>query len=416
MGSTEYLLGKFAGNVVFLSTFIAGYMVTAMGMLLVRAEAPLEPLIFVKQYLLLLPPTIVFVSAVAILFEAVPWLSGRFGDVAYFFFWASSLGVVASKIEKAGAPTAAAYFDYSSFGYMIANIKQVTGTSHISIGASRFDAANGVYVYSGLTLDGGWLLPRIVATLMPLAVLVIARLFFHRFDPARVRASVAKGKRNVLSLLNVPFKPIAALLFAMARGGTSLLAAAKTDALMTITSLPIAVAAIAGIAIATFTASPTKVFPFAFAAFAVAIADISSREKRNGTIGLVFASPLLRTRFVAWKFTSALLLGIAFCGVPAARFAALRPSTLPALLVAIAFVAAAATALGIISANPKTFIVAFLSFWYVVINDRGATPPLDFAGFYGTATPLVTLAYFASSVALLAAAYAWHRRELRVRW
>lgn len=420
MKSMEYLTGKLAGNIVFLATFVTGYMLTAMAMLLVRAEAPLEPLIFAKQYLLLLPPTIVFVSVMAILFESIPWLSGRVGDVAYFFLWASTLGIVASQMEKAGGPVPAAYFDYSSFGYMITNIKQVTGTTHLSIGASNFDAAKGIYVYNGLTLSGGWLLPRIGATLMPLPLLLVARLFFHRFDPARVRASAAKGKRNLLVWISRIFKPVTELLFLLGgRGGTSLLAAARTDALMTLTALPIAIAAIAGLAIAALAGSNqsmTKVMPAAYALFAIVIADIASREKRTGTASLIFAAPLLRQRFVLWKFLSALILGVLFLGVPIARLTAIRTESLLASVTGLAFIAAAATALGIISANPKTFMVGFLSFWYVVVNERGATPSLDFAGFYGSATPTVVALYASLAALALLAAEGWHRWDLRRRW
>src|SRR4051812_32037743 len=87
MRSGEYLLGKFLGNVVFLATFTAGFMLSSMAMLLMRGEAPLEPLVFIQQYLLLTPPAIMFVSAVAVLFESVRWLSGKVGDVLYFFLW-----------------------------------------------------------------------------------------------------------------------------------------------------------------------------------------------------------------------------------------------------------------------------------------------------------------------------------------
>src|SRR5207253_2284150 len=43
MRSSEYLAGKFLGNVVFLTTFLGGFMITSMGMLVLRGEAPLEP-------------------------------------------------------------------------------------------------------------------------------------------------------------------------------------------------------------------------------------------------------------------------------------------------------------------------------------------------------------------------------------
>lgn len=91
----EYLLGKFLGNVTFLTTFTAGFMLSSMAMLAIRAEAPMEPLVFIRQYLPLTPAAITFVSALAVLFESIRWLSGKLGDVVYFFLWVTSLGVVA---------------------------------------------------------------------------------------------------------------------------------------------------------------------------------------------------------------------------------------------------------------------------------------------------------------------------------
>src|SRR5436305_8832209 len=99
MRTYEYLLGKFAGNVVFLATFMTGFMLAAMVMLIIRAEAPLQPLVFASQYAVLIPSTIVFVSVIAILFESIPLLPGRFGYVVYFVLWIASLGVVVSGLE-----------------------------------------------------------------------------------------------------------------------------------------------------------------------------------------------------------------------------------------------------------------------------------------------------------------------------
>ena len=64
-----------------------------------------------------------------------------------------------------------------------------------------------------------------------------------------------------------------------------------------------------------------------------------------------------------------------------------------------------------ISANPKTFIVLFLTFWYVVVNDAGATAAFDFAGFQGAATWRVTFVYLAAAVASAVAAALWHRQQ-----
>jgi hypothetical protein len=82
VGNFEYLIGKFLGNVVFLSAIAGGYMISSMIMQLVRGEAPVEPLVFLKHYLLILPPAICFVSVAALTFESIRFLSGRFGDLS----------------------------------------------------------------------------------------------------------------------------------------------------------------------------------------------------------------------------------------------------------------------------------------------------------------------------------------------
>ena len=141
MRGSEYLLGKFAGNVVFLSVFMGGFMATSMVMVLVRGEAPLEPLVFATQYLLLVPPSIAFVSAIAIVFESTPLLRTKFGDVLYFFVWVASLGVVTSLMEQGIGPSWAPFFDISGFGVMLQQMRMYYDTNSLSIGASSFDAA-----------------------------------------------------------------------------------------------------------------------------------------------------------------------------------------------------------------------------------------------------------------------------------
>ena len=177
--------------------------------------------------------------------------------------------------------------------------------------------------------------------------------------------------------------------------------AALKDAMMTFAATPFTAIALIGITIAALS-SPASL-PVTFVVAAVFIADVASRDRRAGTTGLIYAAPRLRERFVTWKLTSAAIVAMLLLIAPLLQ--ALRhPARLLPLLVGIAFVAAAATSLGVISGNPKTFIVLFLSFWYVVVNDKGATKALDFAGFFATPAMGVTAMYAAIAIALLATA------------
>lgn len=426
MRGSEYIIGKFAGNVVFLSLFTFGFMATAMAMVLVRGEAPLEPLVFARQYLLLLPPAIFCVSAMAILFECTPVLRSKFGDVLYFFIWMALMGTVATMTEK-GVGGWAAYIDVSGLGFLIQQLKTNYNTNSLSIGASSFDATKPALVFPGLQWGWQWVMPRLVSTLWPLLLLIVARVFFHRFDPARVRSMPnEKTRASWLGRFNMMSKPIARLFVRAGNAiaalpGMPLLArTAITDALATIAQFPLATIAMIGFSLASLGSNVKSQFegilPFAFAACAIALADIACREKRAGTTALVYATPGLRTRFVLWKFAASLLVALAFLGIPIARAIALRPSSALPLLVSIVFLSAASTALGILSSNSKTFIVAFLTFWYIALSDKGASPALDFAGWFGKTTPAVSLAYAAVAVAFLTLAQLFHVWELRRKW
>jgi hypothetical protein len=378
--SGEYIAGKFLGNALFLATFFGGFMLVSMAMVVVRGEAPLEPWTFIKQYLLLAPPPILFVSALAILFECVPWLSGRFGDVAYFFLFMMSMALGTAGVVGGGM-TWAAYFDPSGMAAVIAQNVAMLHTKSIAIGAGPFDVHKAPILYSGLSLGHGFLAQRLVSMLVPLPLLLLARASFHRFDPVRVRVA-PKAERRWLGRLNALLKPLTRGLLRMP-AARSLPLAAVADAQLTIALLPF-------IAVAIIVAAVSRSLPVAFLAMAISIADIASRDVRANTVTILHAAPRLREHFVAWKAMSTSIVALAFvCTFPA-----------PAVLVGAFFTVAAATALR----NPKAFIVLFLSFWYVVINDKGATPALDFAGFYGKATPAIVAAYVLIALTMLAAA------------
>jgi hypothetical protein len=396
MRTGEYIIGKFLGNVVFLTTFIAGYMAASMAMLLVRGEAPLEPLIFMKQYAIVTPSTIIFISVAAIVFESIPWLSGRFGDVFYFFVYAASLGIVASSMERGGGGVLR-FFDFSSFGYLMEQCRETFHTASMSIGASNFDPAKAPITIAGLNLAGDAWATRLVSTITPIPMLLLARVFFHRFDPARIRAAGAKGKRGWMRSFNALAKPLVRPLAAIPVRG-----AALTDAMATFAMTPFAGIALIGITIAAI-ATP-KSLPITFALAAIFIADIASRDRRAGTTALLSASPRLRENYVLWKFASSSIVAAILLIAPIVRN--------PIVIIGIVVIAAAATSLAVISGNPKTFIVLFLTFWYVVVNDAGKTKSLDFGGFYSSPSIGVTAMYVAIAIAFVIAAMVVHRARL----
>jgi hypothetical protein len=139
---------------------------------------------------------------------------------------------------------------------------------------------------------------------------------------------------------------------------------------------------------------------------------VATRDRRAGTTSILCAAPRLRENLVWWKLGSTMMLALLFCAVPIALSVNADGLRLPALLIGIFFVAAGATALGLITGNAKTFLVCFLSFWYVVVNERGNSPLLDFAGFYVAPTATTLWLYGSISIVAVAAAHLFRRWRL----
>jgi hypothetical protein len=195
--------------------------------------------------------------------------------------------------------------------------------------------------------------------------------------------------------------------------GRSLATAIWIDAVLTLTLFPLALVTLVGCAIATVAVGqPQIVLPIVFLVLAIVVSDVVTRDRRGATLPIIYASPRLRENLVWWKLGSTSVLALLFCLAPIVLSTSAGGVQLAALIGGVLFVAASATSLGVITGNPKTFIVGFLSFWYVVVNGRGASPLLDFAGFYGTATPRTVWLYATISVVAIVAAQVAHRVRL----
>lgn len=417
----EYLIGIFLGNVVFLLVVIFGFMMSCIAMQFVRGEAPLQFFSFVWHYSILLPPMVVFVSAVAVLFESIRWLSGRFGDVVYFFVWMFTLAVVAIASEKALERSWTSYVDTFSFAFMLEQVKQITQSDSLAIGSSSYDMSKPTFQFPGLGLDSKWILPRIVSTLYPLIFVGAALLFFHRFNPVKVKSSQLVSRGNILARANRIVRPLTVPLFRLARIAPKqgFLNAVTSDVLLTLQLHPLIVFAFfAALVASAFSAMHDlrqAVLPAIFVGMAMILADLPIRERRSGTNTLIESLPLLKQHFVAWKTCTAFALAILILILPLARLSFHNSSSAFSLLIGAVFVVSAAIGLGIASGNPKTFMVIFLLFLYVVMNDGGKTPAFDFAGWYGNATPLVQFVYLSIAVGFIALGFVAHRWQQRSR-
>ncbi|HKV73834.1 MAG TPA: hypothetical protein VJN95_04885 [Gemmatimonadales bacterium] len=414
--NAEYLAGKFAGNVVFLATLLATYLTGVLVMHLLRGEASIEPWTYLSTYALLAGPALVFVSVLGLLFECLPPLAGRGGDVLYFFVWIAVLSMGAIGADSGSFSWKASALDVMGLGFLLGEMHRQGLPTTMAVGHTVFDPALAAVTIQPVAAGAGAFLSRLVALLLPLPLLLLALAAFHRFDPVRVRAAAKQGGRGPLALLDRLFKPVTRLLLPIAAAGGRMRwrfgGQALADAAATFMLSPVTLAALLVLAVLSLT-TPLDglrggVLPAMSVLLVLALADIPTRDRAAGTGPMLDSMPILRSTRVLWKLASAVLVALAFALVPLLRLAVAAPGSAVALLVGTLFTASLAISLGVLTGTPKTFAALFLFFLYLVING-GALPALDFAGWTGLATPAVTLGYFVATVLFASAAILWQR-------
>jgi hypothetical protein len=150
-----YTLGKMTSNFMVLGLMVVVLACSGIVMQLIRGEdRHIELWKLLAPFLLLSLPAMLVVASVAVLFEAIPVLSGGFGNIVYFFAWAVGLSSLGSKWTcfrfdgnvrrsaqcfKCGAPTAAEQRLFSVLRFGVLRLP----TFHIPVGRHRLDDGNG---------------------------------------------------------------------------------------------------------------------------------------------------------------------------------------------------------------------------------------------------------------------------------
>ncbi len=413
--SGTYLVGKFLGGVAFLGSITGMYILNVMAMHLLRGEGPLQPVTYVLTYLLVLGPAIAVVAALALCFECIPLLAGRLGDVLFFFIWALLLALGAmSQGDGIGR-----YLDVMGLGFILSQVHAVTNSEHLAIGMTPFRGDVAPWVLPPIRFSLATVLPRITLALLAIPILIVARVFFHRFDPARVRSGKTGSGGGLVRHASQLIKPLTRMVSAVGARIMPIAPAALrpvlADTIMTLCQSPFVLLAWIGVLVASVTAQDATAhhtLPLVVAVIlAIALADLSTRDRAAGVQSMLYSMPMVKPGYAWIKVGSGALLALLFCVPPAVRIALTAPGPALSLLVAAGFMAALATALGLLTRTPKTFMGVFLLFLYLVVNG-GQVPSLDFAGWNGVATGATRVGYLVAAVLLGVVAQVKHRWDL----
>lgn len=391
MSKSMYIAGRFLGSAVFLSALLVVFAAGSWAMVFVRGEGRFEPFVFIGQYLLVCTPVVMGVASFAILFEVTPVLRTRAGDVGFFFFWLTLLGVSAS--------AEIAWLDLSGLSWQLEYVKATMGTEEMGIGATTFDTSLPAIEFNGVPFTLDAVLSRSKSIVLPVVLLVPSVLLFHRFDPARVKARATKRSER-----SSPLAFLTALVewlpFPRVHGA---MGAALLEARLTLLDQPLTVLAIAAAWIAASIGGKGAVAVTIVLA-GVSVAGIAARERMAGTSTLIAHSALVGARRGGWKLMSSLIVAAVIALPLLVRLGLDEPSRASRFAAGIVLVSAIANTLGFLTGGSRTFTAILVAAVYVAV-DSGSGPAMDFAGFHplatGAASTWMVIAVLAIPLSLL---------------
>lgn len=415
-GNRLCVLGRWCGGVLYLSALIGAVMATVLVCHAVRGDGPIEPLVYLQTYLLVLGPMVLFTASCAILFDSWAPLLGKRGDLLYFFLWTAQMSMLPVATEGMGSAPFAIPGDFSGISAIITVLSTQVDFRHIAIGFGDFDPARAPITLATWMWSGQVAASRCFTALLACLPLLPAVRLFHRYSPDRVKPARARARRSPLALVNGWLRPLARLtrpLFALAARLPGIAGQAMADVALTLATAPAAIALLLAASAAALVIDLHALPPLALAGVAcwgVLISDLPTRDLDAGCALLGAAVPGGNPRRYWRQLAGIVVLGLLFTGVAMLRLAGSDPLRAGALLAGVFALAALATLLGRASGTGRTFLVLFLLGLYMggqVDNVALA----DVVGFHGTATGASVLVWLGVGAAAAFAGHAWNRRQ-----
>jgi len=416
VSNTRLLAARWLGAVAYLALLAGGFALAIFACHALRGEGPLQPLVYLATYALLLGPMILFSASCALLFDSVPALMGKTGDVLWFVLWAAQLGTVVAVLQGAGAAAAVLpLFDFSGLSLTIGRLQAFLHTAQFAVGGSPFDATLAPWRLPDQLWSWHSYLVRGASAMLALAPLLPAVWLFHRFSPDRVKPASARRRRSPLALLNTWLRPVARAvrpLFALAARLGGLPGQVLADAALTACAAPLLIVA-AAVAWSALWWLPAAALGGAAlgltALWALSAADLGTRDYAAGLEDFAGAVPGGPVRRFARQWLAALVLGMVLLGPAAARWAWAAPGRALAAPAGLALLAACIVTFGRCARTTRTFVGLFLFGLYVSVNAPDVAL-LDAVGSNGSATASSAAWHALAALLVFGAGWWWNRR------
>jgi hypothetical protein len=374
---------------------------------------------FLSPFIFIVMPLIALVAAAAVLFEAISFLQGGFGNIVYFLAFIISVPLFIENATLKQYPA----FEPTGLGILAGDMgKAVTAiypeyNGNFTLGAGFVNATR-VFTWDGVQWTPEMILARFSLIALAIVLIFFAALFFDRFDPSRSKPWRMKPGASKPDLL-----PIISSQAFTALHLTPLNKTANRFSFFNVLMAEIKLLlkgqrwwwyiVMAGIIIACLTIPSVAVREFALPVawvWPILIwSAIGNREIHNNVQQLAFssASPLLRQLPAQWLagFTVTMLVSI---GAIIRLTVDGDTAGLLALLSGALFIPSLALASGVWSGTSKLFEILYMLIWY--LGPLNKLMALDYIGSHGNGR----LEFFIPvSIVLIVIAFMGRTRQIR---
>ncbi|MFL6632833.1 MAG: hypothetical protein ACJ8HJ_11015 [Massilia sp.] len=412
-GGAPFVLGRWCGGVLYLTALTGAFMATVLLCHAVRGDGPIEPLVYLQTYALVLGPMILFTASCATLFDAWAPLMGKKGDLLYLFVWVGQMALLPAVAD--GTHPAAIPGDFTGTSAVIAALAaHVDVKEGLMLGIANYDPHKAALTLPTWAWTASIAGARCLAALLALVPLLLALPLFHRFSPDRVKPGKARARRSPLAVVDGWLRPLARVvdpLFGLAARMPGITGQALADVALTLAAAPSAIALLLAVQVPALLLDTQALAPFTLVCVAywgILVSDLSTRDGDAALAGMGAAVPGGAARRYWRQFLASLVLGLMFTGVAMLHLAVADPVRAGALLSGVFALAAFASLSGRTSGTSRTFLALFLFGLYVSVNvSRGAWA--DIVGFHGNATVASSLAWAGLGVLAVLGGAAWKR-------
>ncbi len=430
MSRPSYMLGKWISNFLVLMTMIIILVVFGLIIQLINGESnQLNLGAYLSPFVFIVTPLMAVVAAVAVLFEAIPFLSGGFGNLIYFFAFVMIIPFAMEseiiKTNPALEPLGMAMLKDD----MSQEVLQVFPDYDGSFMLGGLDTPiTGTFTWNGIDWTSSMIATRFGYIGLAILITLCAALFFDRFDPSRRKPRSMRIKTNGSLPTPDPFGSAQGRVAAVSHAVpaiplTPLSRAANRFSFLNVLLAELKLllkgqhwwwyAGAAGLIFASLinSAEATRqyVLPVAWIWHILLLSPLGNREARDNVQQLAFSSaaPMWRQLPAQWiaGFIVTLLIGSG----AALKFIINGDTVgLLAFLSGALFIPSLALALGVWSGSSKPFEIVYISLWY--LGPLNKVPGLDFIGAQSNGRPEFFIPF---SLALIAFAFLGRSRQLR---